>query len=601
MSTCPAVVTSDELMEAEFLYHRKQLSRPQFRAHIDKINALHNLADLNCITIDLVDYYLRRDNGQKVYGIIQPIKQIETSKKAWTLVCFTTKKDALRMHNNSKRISTWKSGSKSKSGFKSKSGSKSKSQRKRSEHQNARSCDPQSGASAKGLLYISHEMTSAIVPERVIQCNQMNPKMIYELMSKGIALMTRNIIHNNTWILTFDFQDHTGALLYCVADRCEQGDGRGYKWKLRDDLYTANQIMALTGLALHELATTIRHSKSFKSKLKRVKIMKAMLNDPQQHADIFHEMRDWPHLPVIINDRDANKTQFKCTKTKYVFTNDCAKSISNAMTYGAVEVIAILLFNHITGGIDIDAGLRLCIEGCDMVITFRYVHSKRTAPYLLPTAILLDVERVELLHYLVEGGASKITTFFDSWKSLFNDFAIGNRKDDENKYKAKSKDCARYKQSDHALKVLIHDLKPVMNDHPTVAHAVRRAETASGIAHVDQEEETKYDAVLHVAKWQANRPNLLHRSEMVPPIAPMSLSYSIPPPMPLFYPMPLIGNVQCFSLPPLLSYTILYYPPMITWPMTSPAIAMGNPPMINAQATAPIPTQNTLKPRYDLN
>eukprot|EP01083_Nonionella_stella_P293794 999100_1 len=579
MSSFPGIVRQDPLLKAEYIFHGKTRSFSRFLSQIDNIHSLNNLtaiADPNqsadvSITID---YRMQRDNGRWVYGIIQPIKQ-SNGHKAWTLVCFTTE-GVVRIDANSQ----------------------SKSQRKKQKLSDERSCEPKPRRSAKGIIHISREMTTEIIPKRVIQCNQMKPKMIYELMSKGIALMTRNIIHNNTWILTFDFQDHTGALLYCVADRCEQGDGRGYKWKLRDDLYTANQIMALTGLALHELATTIRHSKSFKSKLKRVKIMKAMLNDPQQHADIFHEMRDWPHLPVIINDRDANKTQFKCTKTKYVFTNDCAKSISNAMTYGAVEVIAILLFNHITGGIDIDAGLRLCIEGCDMVITFRYVHSKRTAPYLLPTAILLDVERVELLHYLVEGGASKITTFFDSWKSLFNDFAIGNRKDDENIYKAKSKECARYKQSHDALKVLIRDLKPVLKAHPTLAHSVRRAETVLGIVNVDQEEE----------KCQANHPNLLHRSEMVPPIAPMSLSYSIPPPMPPLYlpmSMPLIYNVQYVSFPLLGSIAPL--PPMFMFPMTlypmqtTPVVAMGNPPMINTpnpQASASIPIQNALDPRY---
>eukprot|EP01083_Nonionella_stella_P314257 1131455_1 len=150
--------------------------------------------------------------------------------------------------------------------------------------------------------------------------------------------------------------------------------------------------MALTGLAIHELPTTIRQSKAFLSKLKRVEIIKARLNDKQHQGelgDIFHEKRDWQHLPVFTNDHEVNKTQHKCTKTKHVFINDCTKAISNAMT--PIDVVAILFFNLITGGIDIDAGLRLRIEDCDMVITFKYVNSKRSAPYVLPTAIHLDV------------------------------------------------------------------------------------------------------------------------------------------------------------------------------------------------------------------
>eukprot|EP01084_Bolivina_argentea_P017576 32813_1 len=583
MSSFPGIVRQDPLLKAEYIFHGKTRSFSRFLSQIDNIHSLNNLtaiADPNqsadvSITID---YRMQRDNGRWVYGIIQPIKQ-SNGHKAWTLVCFTTE-GVVRIDANSQ----------------------SKSQRKKQKLSDERSCEPKPRRSAKGILRISREMTTEIIPKRVIQCNQMKPKMIYELMSKGIALMTRSVyIRNNIWALNFDFRDHTGSILYCLADKVVQDDeGRGYEWKLRDDLFTADQIRAVTGVTVHELVTTIRHTKPFVSQLERVRTcvrtMENMwnnLNDRQQQKQlkhVFHDKRDWQHIPVIINDdgHEVNKTQRKCTKTKHVFIKDCITFIANATV--PIKVVPILFFNHITGGIDIDAGLRLCIEDCDMVITFK-------APHLLPTAIILDVARVALMHHLVDGGASK-TTFLDSWKSPFNDFAIGNRKDDENIYKAKSKECARYKQSHDALKVLIRDLKPVLKAHPTLAHSVRRAETVLGIVNVDQEEE----------KCQANRPNLLHRSEMVPLIAPMSLSYSIPPPMPPLYlpmSMPLIYNVQYVSFPLLGSIAPL--PPMFMFPMTlypmqtTPVVAMGNPPMINTpnpQASASIPIQNALDPRY---
>eukprot|EP01083_Nonionella_stella_P293795 999106_1 len=591
MSSLHGVHRQDKILADEHIFHQKHCTFEEFCSQIDRIHILNdrdlpnpNKSDGVSITID---YRMRRDNGRNIYGVLQP-KLSETSEKAWTLVCFMSLETSKNASNGSKWV--WKS----------------KSERKMQKLSDERSCDPKPGDSATGIIRISYVFTSEIGPKRVIQLNQMNRDMVYGLISKGIALMKDNVILKNLWIFSFDFRDPTGAILYCCAYK-QENDALGYGWTFEDEVYTADQVIARTGLAMHQLPTTIRQSKGFLSKLKRVATIESMLNDKQHQADIFHDKIAWQHLPVFIDDRKVNKTQRKCTKTKKVFLNDCTTFIANCTS--PITVVPVLYFNLAKDRIDIDAGWRVCIDNFDMVITFKYMDRNQSnhAPYIRPTAIHLDVERVVLMHHLVDGGTSK-TTYFDGWKSPFNDFAIGNRKDDENKYKAKSKDCARYKQSDHALKVLIHDLKPVMNDHPTVAHAVRRAETASGIAHVDQEEETKYDAVLHVAKWQANRPNLLHRSEMVPPIAPMSLSYSIPPPMPPLYlpmSMPLIYNVQYVSFPLLGSIAPL--PPMFMFPMTlypmqtTPVVAMGNPPMINTpnpQASASIPIQNALDPRY---
>eukprot|EP01083_Nonionella_stella_P166285 555615_1 len=269
--------------------------------------------------------------------------------------------------------------------------------------------------------------------------------------------------------------------------------------------------MARTGLAMHQLPTTIRQSKGFLSKLKRVATIESMLNDKQHQADIFHDKIAWQHLPVFIDDRKVNKTQRKCTKTKKVFLNDCTTFIANCTS--PITVVPVLYFNLAKDRIDIDAGWRVCIDNFDMVITFKYMDRNQSnhAPYIRPTAIHLDVERVVLMHHLVDGGTSK-TTYFDGWKSPFNDFAIGNRKDDENKYKAKSKDCERYKQSDQekgdALYDLIQDLKrsSLINADPKLADSLQRAESVLGIynrndtENMVQEEESKCDVVSNIEK-----------------------------------------------------------------------------------------------------
>eukprot|EP01084_Bolivina_argentea_P288383 494952_1 len=193
---------------------------------------------------------------------------------------------------------------------------------------------------------------------------------IYHYIIKSVALSSV-VITNDGKTRVFNFQlvdKDTGECLYCIADK-DVNKLSSYEWIMRDEVYTAAEIGELLKLNKNELPINVRDADDYKQKLRDVDTMQDMLNNPYNQDKIFNVKVTWQNIAVFTNNKAANKAEFKLTKPKDIFVEDCKTILKN----GNVSIIPILLFNHSRNKNDysIHGLIPIRIEGNDIGISFK--------------------------------------------------------------------------------------------------------------------------------------------------------------------------------------------------------------------------------------
>eukprot|EP01084_Bolivina_argentea_P136192 239870_1 len=120
--------------------------------------------------------------------------------------------------------------------------------------------DPHPQHRAQGNIQISKSLTENIIPNAVKERHLNN---LYTFMDKSYALSLNMMHHDRIKIINYDLHAmRDNEVLYCVIARQDgmANKARGYKWRMANKLYTAQDLKMEYAIATDALPTTWRNT-----------------------------------------------------------------------------------------------------------------------------------------------------------------------------------------------------------------------------------------------------------------------------------------------------------------------------------------------------
>ncbi len=303
-------------------------------------------------------------------------------------------------------------------------------------------CDPGSSYDPSPLhrgrrhIDISKRMTRDIVP------SVMGGSDWFKFMEKAIAMQMDDYPLNmgqDMMAIHFDFCDSkTEEPLYCIVEKQDPKEHRGFARKMHDGLFTANDIKA------YSMEIPISSQQKFQGELARMDEMKRFLMQSPRKAPLA--IGDWRSVKVFAR---KNKKYNKERMVLYVqdqTMNDrihqFRRNLASKMT--DLRLVPMVMFNGNSKSHWIEwLWIVRIAEDTDIGIALNH--------RMEVTGIHLDKEYILEQHHLVCPRHIAECTCLDDWKSSISDIKIFH---DLNEETNKMND---YKQKYYAMKLFLHE------------------------------------------------------------------------------------------------------------------------------------------------
>eukprot|EP01084_Bolivina_argentea_P125658 222604_1 len=281
---------------------------------------------------------------------------------------------------------------------------------------------------AQGVIKISTDLTEIIIPNMIRE--NINRKMVYNFVNKSTAIC----VHEGKYydneqfkIFNYGFHNKFGAELYCVADKKK---GR-YSYKMRDTLFTKNQILEQCGVKYDNLPICISDLKS-KIIHDNINKIRQILLDQTCFNSIICNIKQWSKVPVYTTMNKAQSTEINKSRrtfsiTKNEFLHDIHIFVNNDKN---VQLIPIAMFN--CNGYRLEY-VHIVKFRKNIHIGISYIYDKLGVKV---SGIHVNKDNIMIHHQLVFNHECHC---LDGFQSNTDDFHIGNCDEDENRYKALKK------------------------------------------------------------------------------------------------------------------------------------------------------------------
>lgn len=349
---------------------------------------------------------------------------------------------------------------------------KKRKKRSKSVEKEGISYHPPKQLRAQGNIQISKSLTDTIIPQRIAE----DIKEVYQYMDKITAI---NCFENdmdldldaNAAILVFNYGFHdrdTQQLLYTVAEKQDitNNKSRGYKWKMVNDLFTAQQLEQLYQVPANGLPKLFRACSRFACSVQNDE---TLIRQHLQSAQFVHTLIQkvqWHKTEVFHRVNNKRRMTLSLTKPEFMQRmTDCVKmerqeASTAAQQEDGIQLIPILLFNNVENTYLIEYVWIVHLEpGIDIGISFKY----NATNGVRVTGIHLDGEYIKAQHQLIY--PNHTLSSLESFTSNITNLAIGNPDDNLNKIKY-------YKQQIDEMTVYRESLKRILNSEASHREAV---------------------------------------------------------------------------------------------------------------------------------
>eukprot|EP01084_Bolivina_argentea_P286774 491996_1 len=286
-------------------------------------------------------------------------------------------------------------------------------------------------------MFVSDVMTRDKIAGAVEEFENLDYRHVHLYLMRIIRLQSYYCVVDRFWIINLNLQHKkTREKLYIIAeklppskqdDECKKlsPQRKGYKWALKNELYTEQSVCALT--ACNELPNVIMNTDESLKRIEVINKMEQIINgkDTKKKKKKWLKNLKWHKSKVVINTKECNSGE----RRYHILKKDFVKILNNAATK-PINLIHILVVDRKSKcGYAIEGVWRVQIDN-DLIIgvSFKYVRNNVIASNIYVAVGITHV-------YCVLSGQphGKLS---DGWnKSQWNNVLVGDRKIHENKLK----------------------------------------------------------------------------------------------------------------------------------------------------------------------